>query len=57
VEARDTVAAIEALLQCELHLFQNKEQPQRTMVRKIGSAFLPFELAEIVRFIFNLAGE
>ena len=57
IEALAPVAAIEALLHCELYLFQNKEQPQRTLVRKIGSMFLPFEVAEVVQFIFNVAGE
>ena len=57
VEAQAPVAAIEALLRCELYLFQNKEQPQRTMVRKIGSMFLPTEVAEVVQFVFNVAGE
>ncbi len=57
VEVQATVADIEALLHCELYLFQNKEQPQRTMVRKIGSMFLPIEVAEVVRFVFNIAGE
>ncbi len=57
IEAQATVAAIEALLHCRLHVFRNKEQPQRTIVRKVGSLFLPLEVADIVRFVFNLAGK
>ena len=57
IEAQATVAAIEALLHCRLHVFRNKEQPQRTIVRKVGSVFLPLEVVDIVRYVFNIAGK
>ncbi len=57
VEAVAPVAAIEALLHCELYVFKNKEEPERTMVRKMGSMYLPHEVADVVRVVFNVAGK
>lgn len=57
VEAEATVAAVEALLNCELFLFKNKEEPLRTTVRKMGRMYLPNEVARVVRAVFNVVGK
>ena len=57
VEAVAPVAAIEALLHCELHVFKNREEPERTLVRKLGSMYLPHEVADVVSVVFNVAGK
>lgn len=57
VEAVAPVAAIEALLHCELHVFKNKEEPERAVVRKLGSMYLPHEVADVVSIVFNVAGK
>ncbi len=57
VEAEAPVAAVEALLNCELFLFQNKEEPERAMVRKMGPMYLPHHVAGVVRAVFNVVGK
>jgi hypothetical protein len=57
VEAEAPVAAIEALLHCELYVFANKAEPQRIMVRKMGAMHLPHAVAQVVAAVFNVAGK
>lgn len=57
VEAEAAVAAVEALLNCELFLFKHKDEPARTLVRKVGPMYLPHQVARVVRAVFNVVGK
>jgi hypothetical protein len=57
VEAEAPVAAVEALLNCELYVFTNKLEPERSLVRKVGAMYLPHGVANVVSGVFNVAGD
>jgi hypothetical protein len=56
VEAEAPVAAVEALLNCELYVFTNKFEPERSLVRKVGAMYLPHGVANVVSGVFNVVG-
>ena len=57
VEAEAPVAAVEALLNCEVYVFTNKFEPERSLVRKVGAMYLPHGVANVVSGVFNVAGD